>query len=277
MVEKHLAHTSYVPKVATVVRTEKHTENEMLFEIKLPDGELGHDPGQFVEVSILGIGEAPISVSSSPTRQPNFELVVRKAGNVTNAMHQMESGAKIGVRGPFGVGFNTDDYKGKDVLIIGGGIGLVPLRSVIQKVLDDRGDFGKVTILYGTKHPSEILFRKELEEWKSRDDVDFRMTVDRGDEEWKGEVGVITTLIPPLDIDVDKTVALICGPPVMYKFVLMSLRAKNLKNDQIYLSLERQMKCGLGKCGHCQMNHLYVCQHGPVFRYADIKDVKEAL
>jgi sulfhydrogenase subunit gamma (sulfur reductase) len=277
-VEKTVPHTQYLPQMATIVRTEKMTAKEKYFEIRLPGGaDLGHKSGQFVEVSLFGIGEAPISVSSSPTKKGAFDLVVREVGNVTKALHGLEAGAKIGIRGPYGNGFDMNSFKGKDVLVVGGGIGLVPLRSVINYVLDKRSDFGKLTVLYGTRNPSEILFKDEIKQWESRKDMDFRMTVDRGDTSWKGNVGVITTLLPPLSIDLGKTEVVVCGPPVMYKFVIMSLQSKQISNEKIWVSLERKMKCGLGKCGHCQINHLYVCQDGPVFNYHQVYDVKEAI
>lgn len=277
-VEKTVPHTQYLPQMATIVRTEKMTAKEKYFEIRLPGGaDLGHRSGQFVEVSLFGIGEAPISVSSSPTKKGAFDLVVREVGNVTKALHGLEAGAKVGIRGPYGNGFDMNSFKGKDILVVGGGIGLVPLRSVINYVLDKRSDFGKLTVLYGTRNPSEILFKDEIKQWESRKDMDFRMTVDRGDPSWKGNVGVITTLIPPLSIDLEKTEVVVCGPPVMYKFAIMSLQSKQISNEKIWVSLERKMKCGLGKCGHCQINHLYVCQDGPVFNYHQVYDVKEAI
>ena len=277
-IEKTIPHTQYKPMMATIVRAEKMTAKEKFFEIKLPEGaELGHKPGQFVEVSIFGVGEAPISISSSPTKKGSFDLVVREVGNVTSALHRLEAGSKIGIRGPFGNGFDMKQFAGKDILIIGGGIGLVPLRSVINYIIDKKSDFGKLTILYGTRNPTEILFKDEIKKWESMKDADFRMTVDRGDPAWKGNVGVITTLVPPLKLDLDNTAVVVCGPPIMYKFVIMSLQGKQVPNDKIWVSLERKMKCGLGKCGHCQINNLYVCQDGPVFNYAMVHDVKEAI
>ena len=275
---KTIPHKDYYPELGEIVRAESMTAKEKYFMIKLPGGrDLGHKPGQFVEVSLAGIGEAPISVSSSPTRKGMFELVVREVGNVTNALHNLPVGSKVGIRGPFGNGFDMSLFKGKDVLVVGGGIGLVPLRSSIQYIIDNKADFGKMTILYGTRNPSEILFKDEIEEWKKTKGVDFRMTVDRGDASWKGNVGVITTLIPPLELNLANTVAVICGPPIMYKFVIMALQSKQLPNEQIYMSLERRMKCGLGKCGHCQINNVYVCQEGPVFNYGGIQNLKEAI
>jgi sulfhydrogenase subunit gamma (sulfur reductase) len=269
----------YLPVMARLLKVEQMTELEKLFTLELPDGlHLGNEPGQFVGVSLFGIGEAPISISSSPSRSNGtFELCVRRVGDVTNALHQMDAGDIVGIRGPFGQPFPVDRMKGKDILFAAGGLGLAPLRSLINEVLDERGFFGRVLILYGTKHPSEILYNEELLEWADRDDVEFHMTVDRGDENWTGNVGVITTLVPRITVNPRNTVAATCGPPIMYRFMLMELLGLGIPETQIYLSLERRMKCGVGKCGHCQINELYCCQDGPVFRYADIKGLEEAL
>jgi sulfite reductase subunit B len=269
----------YLPTIARLEKVETLTELETLFKIDLPVGQsLGHKPGQFVEVSLFGIGEAPISITSSPSRSNgNFELCVRNVGDVTNAMHHMQVGDKIGIRGPFGNGFPIEKMRGKDILFAPAGLGLAPLRSLINQVLDERGSFGRVMILYGTNHPSRILFRDEVQEWIERDDVEMHITVDRPDENWTGNVGVITTLFPKVTVNPRNTVAVTCGPPIVYRFVLMELLGKGLPETQIYLSLERRMKCGVGKCGHCQIDHFYCCQDGPVFSYAQIKAVEEAL
>ncbi|NQV49835.1 MAG: FAD/NAD(P)-binding protein [Candidatus Marinimicrobia bacterium] len=254
------------------------TDMEKWYELEMPNGQsLGHSPGQFVEVSAFGIGEAPISVSSSPSKHSSFELCIRQVGMLTNVLKKYKQGDVLGIRGPFGKGYPMEKLFGKDILVVAGGIGLVPLRSLINYVLDNRKDFGRLIILYGAKTPSELLFQEELAEWTSRDDVELHITVDRGDASWKGHVGVITTLIPTLDLQTSTTIAAITGPPVMYKFVVMSLKSKQLPDDQIYLSLERRMKCGVGKCGHCQINGVYCCQDGPVFNYSDIKPLAEAL
>lgn len=269
----------YRPVMAHLHKVEQMTELEKLFVLELPEGKsLGNEPGQFVEVSLFGIGEAPISVSSSPSRSNGtLELCVRRVGDVTNAMHNLQPGDALGIRGPYGKPFPIAAMKGKDMLFAAGGLGLAPLRSLINEVLDQRGSFGRVIILYGTKRPAEILFKDELLEWAERDDVEFHMTVDRGDESWRGHVGVITTLFPRVTINPRNTVAATCGPPIMYRFVLMELLGKGIPETQIYLSLERRMKCGVGKCGHCQINELYCCQDGPVFRYSEIKGLEEAL
>jgi sulfhydrogenase subunit gamma (sulfur reductase) len=268
----------YQPTLAEIVKIERLTKAEKLFTMHLKDGrDLGHRAGQFVEVSVFGIGEAPISVTSSPTRNGTFELCVRQVGDVTGALHGMEPGSIVGIRGPFGNGFPVEKMRGKDVLFAPGGLGLPPLRSLINQVLDERESFGRVIILYGARNPSELLFKDELARWEARDDVECHVTVDRGDETWTGNVGVITTLFPKVTLNPRNTVALTVGPPVMYRFVIMELLSKGIQDGRIYLSLERRMKCGLGKCGHCQINNVYVCQKGPVFSYAQLKELPEAI
>lgn len=270
----------YVPKLATIIKKVPMTLSETLFEIKLDDGStLGHKPGQFVEVSVFGIGEAPISLSSSPTNKETFELCVRKLGNVTTKLHQLNAGDKIGVRGPFGNGFDVESLKGKDLLFIAGGLGIAPLRSLFNYVLANRKIFGRIFLLYGCKEPREMLFGDELSALSLRDDVEFKSTVNwcPENETWAGNIGVITTLIPQISFDPEQTIAILCGPPVMYKFVVADLKAKKVPDDHIIMSLERRMKCGVGKCGHCQINQIYVCKDGPVFNYSTIKGVQEAL
>ena len=268
-----LEESIYLPQPARIVDVRPLTALEKLFTLELPGGlSLGHRPGQFVEVSVFGIGEAPISISSSPSRSNGtFELCVRRSGDLTGVLHRMQAGQVLGVRGPFGRGFPIERFHGKDLLFAPGGLGLAPLRSLINQVLDERGQFGRVTILYGAKHPSELLFTDELAQWAARNDVEVRLTVDRPDADWKGNVGVITTLFPRVQVYARNTVAVVCGPPVMYRFVLMELLGKGIAESSIFLSLERRMKCGVGKCGHCQINHVDACQSGPVFSYAEIK------
>lgn len=268
------------PQPATLKRVEKLSKNDTLFEIELDSGKpLNDQPGQFVEVSVMGTGEAPISVSSPPGGK-TFELVVRKIGDVTNKLHAMKAGDKIGIRGPFGQGFDIESMIGKDLLFIAGGIGIVPLRSLINYVIDKkhRKDFGEINILYGCKEPCEMLFHDEVAIWDKRDDITHYLTVDQcaEDECWDGDIGLITKLIPKVAIDKKNTMCFIVGPPVMYPFCIRLLRDLGVPDENIIVSLERRMKCGVGKCGHCQINHLYVCKDGPVFNYKDIKDLPEA-
>ncbi len=269
----------YLPETAELTQVRPVTALETFFEMRFASGrELGHMPGQFAEVSVAGVGEAPISVSSSPTMKGSFQMVVRKVGNVTSALHRLGPGATVGVRGPFGTHFPVEEaMKGKDIIVVGAGLGMVPARSVIQYVLHHRSNYGQVTILSGTKTPADRLFVEESKEWARQPSTAYLETVDRGDENWKGPVGVITTLMPGLKINPENTFVVIIGPPVMYKFVLIELDKMKVPKQNIYLSLERHMKCGVGKCGHCQINGIYVCQEGPVFCYADVKAIREAI
>lgn len=260
-----------------ILRVEDLTPQERLFEIELEDRPLGHRPCQFVEVSILGVGEAPISVCSSPGSNGTFEICVRKIGAVTTALHRLKAGDLVGIRGPYGNGFPVEKILGKDVLFVGGGLGLAPLRSLIRWSLEHRRSFGRLVTLYGARSSAELLFRRELAAWSQSPEMEFHATVDRPDPGWTGRTGVITTLFPDLTIDPVRTVAVVVGPPVMYKFVILELLKRAVMESRIFVSLERRMRCGLGKCGHCQMNGLYVCQAGPVFCYRDVKKIPEAL
>jgi len=267
-----------MPQSATLLRKVRMTELETLYELKLDSGKsLGHKPGQFVEVSLFGIGEAPISISSAP-REGSFELLVRRLGDVTTKLESLNPGDKVGIRGPMGNGFDTEGMKGKDILFIAGGCGLPPLRSVIEHVMNNRKDYGKVFIIYGCKKPKSLLFQEDLKAWKARGDVTVKLAVESCDagECWDGDVGMITMLLPPLELDPVRTIACVVGPPIMYRFVIKELKKKNIPDENIVVSLERRMKCGVGKCGHCQMNGIYVCLEGPVYNYKEVKDIPEA-
>lgn len=268
----------YAPRLAELVNVDELTPNEKVFEFRLKESkDLGHRPGQFVEVSVLGVGEAPISICSSPTRNGTFQLAVRNVGNVTNTLHALEKGAVVGIRGPFGNGFPLEALEGRDVLMVAEGIGLFPLRSLVQYVLDHRNSFGRVVLLFGAKSPAERLFLDDLGLWSLNPGIELHVTVDRGDENWVGNVGVITTLIPKIDINAAKAIAVVVGPPIMYRFVIGELKKRDFTDEHIILSLERRMKCGVGKCGHCQINDVYVCQDGPVFTLAQLRELREAL
>jgi len=273
-----LKDSEYEIKIGEIIRIEKLTALEKLFEIVLPENEcLNHVPGQFVVLSRLGIGEAPFSISSSPTKLYSFELVVRNVGRLTKALHDLNVGDEVGIRGPFGKGFPVHILEGSDLLFIAGGIGIVPLRSLINYAIDNRRDFGKVNILLGCNSPENMLFRNEFNKWSKRMDLNFECTVDRADPDWKGNVGLITSLMPGISLTPERTFALVVGPSVMYKYVIAELLKKGISERQILISLERHMKCGLGKCGHCQINNLYCCQDGPVFSYDKIKNLKESI
>ena len=276
--------TIHVPRKATIKRIEKLTDAEKLFEIELDDKKpLNGKPGQFIELSIFGVGEAPFGLASPPNDSSSFEIAVRKVGNVTSKLHKMSVGDKIGIRGPLGNGFDIKAMEGKHLLLTSGGIGIYPMRSLIKYVLDkkNRSKFKNIIILYGAKRPKEILFLNEIQEWKKCEDTTCRLTVDRCEhgECWNDSVGLITTLFPKIRVDKldsKNTIAVVVGPPIMYKFVIRCLQTMGILDENIYVSLERRMKCGVGKCGHCQINGVYVCREGPVFNYKEIKDLPEA-
>jgi len=265
----------YRPMRGKIVEAEMVTDKEKFFRIKLKgDINLSHEPGQFVMLSIFGFGEAPISICSSPTDKGYFELTVRDAGSLTSALHRLGKGDVVGIRGPFGKGFPVDNMFGFDIIIVAGGLGIVPLRSLIRYIMHNRNDFGNIQILLGCKTPKDMLFRDEAKEWMKRAEIKFNCTVDKADPDWKGNAGLITGLIPGVDINPARTYAVAVGPPVMYRFVIAELIKKSIPDHQIVVSLERRMRCGLGKCGHCQMEGTYVCQTGPVFTYNQLKDFK---
>lgn len=269
----------YQPKPAHVIEVEALTKLEKRFRLQWPDGRpLGHAPGQFVQVSIFGVGECPISICSSPTRSDAFELTVRRVGAVTSAIHRIEAGDIIGIRGPLGRGFDVTKFHGHNVIVIAGGCALAPARSLIQYIIDKRELFGDFKVFYGAKSPEDLLFREELYTWQQRDGVDCHVTVDQASGVWPGNVGVVTTLFGKLPaLEHTNTLAVVIGPPVMFKFVVMELLARGMAQKDVWCSLERRMKCGIGKCGHCQVNHLYACQDGPVFNLAELTDVREAI
>ena len=278
--KKIIPYSPYKPMKAEIMEIKQYTEMEKLIRLRLKDKEkkeLNHVPGQFVEVSIFGFVEAPISVCSSPTDKGYFELTVRKVGNLTTFLHNLKAGDIVGIRGPFGKGFPIDYFFGNDVLIIAGGLGIVPLRSLIRYIMHQRKDFGEVQVLLGSKSPKDILFADETGSWSRHIDIRFEHTVDKAEPDWKGNIGLITSLIPGVTLNPMRTYVVVVGPPVMYKFVIKELLKKGIPDKQIILSLERRMRCGMGKCGHCQINGLYTCKDGPVFSYKDIKNLEEAI
>lgn len=230
-----------------------------------------YEPGQFMMVSIPHCGEAPISFSSTPTLPGNIHLSVRRAGNLTGAMHSLAKGAIVGLRGPYGRSFPVHDFSTKNLLFVAGGIGLAPLKSVINTCLGKREEFGKITILYGSRSPSDIAFKEDIENWKKAPDTTCLLTVDAGDEGWNGPVGVVTSLLDKVESPPEQTIALVCGPPLMIRFALAALTTKGYQDEQIITTLERHMKCGVGICRHCHMDDKLVCVDGPVFSLAELK------
>jgi len=271
--------SAYLPRPATLQAKKKLSEFVTLFEFAQDNGRpLAHRPGQFIQVSLFGIGEAPFSITSPPRRDHHhFEIAVRKIGNVTTALHQLKVGQKIGVRGPYGSYFPMQKFVGQDILFIAGGLGFIPLRSVLNYMLRHRDEYGHIMLLLGTRNPQERIFIEQIQEMQKRNDIEIHETVDVPDENWKGNVGVITTLLPKIKIDPENTYVAMVGPPIMYKFVITECKKMGLEENRIYVSLERHMKCGLGKCGHCQINGINCCVEGPVFCYTQIASLEEAI
>lgn len=270
----------YTPRSAEIISVVDLTPEERLYRLRLCDGsELGHQPGQFVQLSIPGFTEAPISVASSPSRTGCFELAIRRAGFLTAAMHLKTAGDLVGIRGPFGNPFNLAELFDRDLLLISGGCGLAPLRSLIQYCGDFADRFGRIQILYGARNPEFILFKNDLQQWIDSGSFSCSLTVDNvtSGSCYDGATGFVHKLIPPLNIDPASSSAVIVGPPLMYRAVIDQLRSKGLPSERIFLSLERQMRCGVGKCGHCTIDHLYCCQDGPVFRLDQLAGVRGAL
>ncbi len=271
--EKHI----YLPQKGRIIEARDMTEREKYFKIEL-ETPLNHEPGQFVMVSVFGVGEAPISISCGPRGDNLLEMVIRKTGRLTTVFHELGVGDIMGIRGPYGCGFDLENFYGKDVLFVAGGLGLAPLRSLIDPVVDQIHRFGAVTLISGCRSPAEELYRDHLSRWSAVEGMTVIRTVDATRSmPWGGEVGLVTAPIPRLELDPANTVVALCGPPVMYKFVIMGLNARGVPLENIFVDFERRMKCGLGKCGHCQINEIYCCQEGPVFLFSEIKERKEAL
>jgi sulfite reductase subunit B len=240
-----------------------------------PDEPISFRTGQFVEITIPGVGEAPFTPSSKPSVKDIMEVSVMRVGKVTEKVHQLKRGDTIGIRGPFGAGYPIDDFRGKEVMVIGGGCGFAPLRSLMYTFFELKGALKNLFFVGGCKNPAEFLFRKEIEEWKKRDDLKMTLTVDKGDDSWKGNVGLVTTVLDQIKMDYSKGIAVVCGPPIMMKFTAKKLLEMGFQETCLYLSMEKNMSCGLGKCGHCRIGTYYACKDGPVFRYDKIKNFHE--
>jgi NAD(P)H-flavin reductase len=227
-------------------------------------------------LSLPGTGEAPFSISSSPTRRGFVELCVRRVGRVTGALYRLNTNDLVGVRGPYGNGFPVQDMYGDDLLLVAGGLGMAPLRSLLWYAIDNRGKFKSITLMYGARTPADMLFREELVSLVDRPDMQCLLTVD-GDPsgKWKNHVGLLPALFDHIDITPAATYAAVCGPPVVFRFVLERLLALGFTKDRILMSLERRMKCGVGKCGHCSIGYKYTCIHGPIFTYWDAINLPE--
>lgn len=256
-----------------IVRVKKETADTFTLELAPPTD---MEPcvfaaGQFNMLYVFGVGEVPISISGNPLAPAPLLHTTRAVGGVTRAMARLKAGDALGVRGPYGTGWPLAEAAGRDLVIVAGGIGLAPLRSVVYEVLARRQDFGQVALLLGARTPQDIPFRAELRRWSARSDLQVHTTVDRAADRWEGNVGVVTTLIPQACFDPSNTVAMVCGPEVMMRFTALELQKRGLPPERIFASLERNMKCAIGFCGHCQYGPTFICKDGPVFRYDRVR------
>jgi NAD(P)H-flavin reductase len=271
----------YLPLPARIEEVRVETPDTATFKVVFCKDEcregFAYRPGQFAEVSVFGVGEAPFSITSTPTRPGFLEFSIKRMGRVTAALHEMIGGEPIGVRGPYGNNFPVDDWRDKRLLFIGGGIGLAPLRSAINYCLDHRGDYGDIDIIYGARSPADLVFKPELEQWAHRQDMRLHLTVDRGDDAWQGRVGFVPALLAELGPSPQGVVTVTCGPPIMIRLVLQGLAQLGFCDEQIVTTMEMRMKCGIGKCGRCNIGRSYVCVDGPVYNYAQLKQLGSEL
>ena len=270
---------------AEITNIHKLTQNENLYRVQILDpGERKHFtflPGQFIMLELPGIGEAPFSISSSPSRHGDIELCIRSAGNLTQYLSKVERGARVGLRGPFGTGFPMEKMHGQNVLLIAGGLGLAPLRAPIAYVQENRSRFNAIDIIYGAKDPSQLLFTYQYDMWRA-DDINLSIIVEKPAAAWEGPVGMITKILEEMfkkreNAFFKNTYAIVCGPPVMFKFVCTMLNQKDIPMQKMFVSLERRMHCGMGKCCRCNVGSTYTCLKGPVFDYWTVMNLKEAI
>ena len=264
------------PLLGTVAGIKDLADDIKLFQINLNGESFDYDPGQFAFVSAFGVGEAPFGLASTAARTAALEFAIQQVGTVTAALHRLEPGAVVGVRGPLGNSFPLERMAGKDIIVLGGGIGGAPLRPVIHTILDNRAEYGDLTILWAARSPSLLVFTDEYDTWRAAPDTVLHLTVDEGDAAWTGNVGLITQLLEEVAPSPENALAIICGPPIMIKFVVMGLQKLGFAEEQMIMTLEAKMKCGIGKCGRCNMGEQFVCLDGPVFAYDQVSQFLES-
>jgi NAD(P)H-flavin reductase len=262
-----------LPRIARVKKRRRDSTDVFTLDVETDDGAMAFAPGQFNMLTVFGVGEVPISMSGDPGVAQPFIHTIRAVGPVSTALTNLKPGAALGLRGPFGAGWPVEAAAGHDVVFVAGGLGLAPLRPAFYRVLAERERYGNVVLLYGARSPDDILFRREIEAWRKRLDLEVQVTVDHALAGWHGHVGVVTTLIPRANFDPLHTTAFVCGPEVMMRFAIAALGDAGLPDEAIHLSMERNMKCAIGLCGHCQFGPTFVCRDGPVFRYDRLRGI----
>lgn len=264
----------YIPKLAQIIEKRHEAKNIYTFRLRFSSDEeqeaYSFAPGQFNMLYVFGVGEIAISISGDPSDREGIDHTIRVVGTVSRAMGSCEEGDTLGVRGPFGSQWPLQEARGKDVLVITGGLGCAPVMGAIHYIIKRRSDYGKLKILHGIKAPRDLIYRQKLEEWKQFPDTEVHLTSDEADKDWKFSVGVVTNLMDKIEIDPANTVVMMCGPEVMMKFALKELKKHSIGSDQIYLSMERNMKCAMGFCGHCQYGPHFICRDGPILRYDQV-------
>ncbi len=269
-----MSQNPYQPVIGEIIDIIDESSTIKTFVV-VPEKEFQFETGQFVELTLPGVGEAPFTPSSSPAESEKMEITIMKAGLVTNLLHQCKKGQKVGIRGPYGNGYPIDDFVGKEVYIVGGGVGLAPIRSLFLTLVNRIKDFKSVVCRFGARTPDDFIYKNTLfDSWQKIAGVNMKLTVDEANGGWKGKgkVGVVTTICEKKDVDTKNAVAVICGPPIMMKFATFKVVEFGFKPEDIYLSMEKNMSCGIGKCGHCMIGRYYVCKDGPVFTYDQIKN-----
>lgn len=261
-----------LPRPARVLQVDKETHDTFTLSLEAGNGQASFAPGQFSMLYVFGVGELPISISGDPEEPGRLVYTVRSVGKATNALVTRTVGESVGVRGPFGTSWPMTKARGKDIVVIAGGIGLAPLRPAIYHILRHRGDYKRLIVLYGARTPRDMLFRKQLAAWAYLPDTQILTTVDYGGLSWRGYVGVVTTLFRYVRLQPNKTVALVCGPEIMMRYVVRELESRGVGSADTYLSMERNMKCAVGFCGHCQMGPYFACKDGPVFPLSKMQD-----
>ncbi len=247
-----------------------------LLRIDTDGAAFDYQPGQVAFLSAFGVGEAPFGIASTSGRSSALEFAIARVGTVTAALHRMEPGEVVGMRGPLGNGFPLESWRGKDIVVLGGGIGGAPLRPVIQTILDHRSDYGRLSILWAARTPSLLIFTDEFDGWRNASQAELHLTVDEGDSSWTENVGLITELLEKVAQAAEGAAAIICGPPVMIRFTILALQKLGFADEQITMTLEAKMKCGIGKCGRCNFGEQFVCLHGPVFTYPQVSNFLES-